>query len=81
MRGAALIAAAVMALACSACATTSGGDPLAGRSYRLDSGAADYDSLQRATALCNSRGGSLKPDNGADLTELSSYSCVIAKDK
>jgi putative hemolysin len=52
-----------------------------GRSYQLDAGTADYDSLKRATDLCKSRGGSLVPRQDANLEKLSDYSCVIPKSK
>ncbi len=76
-----LLLIAALGLMTTACATM--GDTPAqgakGRSYTLDEGPADYDSLHRATELCKSRGGSLVPVKDADLTELSDYSCVIPK--
>ncbi len=49
-------------------------------SYALGRGIADYDELARATADCRARGGTIKaPTNGGDPTQLSNYTCVVAK--
>jgi putative hemolysin len=74
---------AALSLGAAACSTVSQNatQGAQGRSYQLDPGTADYDSLQRATALCKSRGGTLVPRKDANLEELSDYSCVIPKSK
>ena len=74
---------AALCLTCTACATAgqNADQGAKGRSYQLDSGVADYDSLQRATALCKSRGGTLVPVKDANLEHLSDYTCVIPKGK
>ena len=49
-------------------------------SYALGRGVANYDELARATEDCRARGGTIKPPtNGGDPTQLSNYTCVIAK--
>jgi hypothetical protein len=77
---------AALAMTCASCAGASGSAAtspdaplMKNRSYQLDPGAADYDSLRRATELCKTRNGTLVPRKDADLTELSDYSCVIDK--
>ena len=78
-----LLLIATLSLTCAACASAgeSASDGAKNRSYQLDPGPADYDALQRASALCKTRGGSLVPRKDANLEQLSDYSCIIAKGK
>ena len=49
-------------------------------SYSLGRGIATYDELARATEGCRERGGTIKaPTNGGDPTQLSNYTCIVAK--
>ena len=49
-------------------------------SYSLGRGIATYDELARQTAICQSRGGTIRPaGQGGDPTQLSNYTCVIRR--
>jgi hypothetical protein len=49
-------------------------------SYSLGRGIATYDELRRQTEICAARGGTIRPtNNGGDPTQLSNYTCVIAR--
>ncbi|HYG28218.1 MAG TPA: hypothetical protein VD906_15110 [Caulobacteraceae bacterium] len=63
--------AAILALTLGACASES--------SYSLGQGTVTYDELQRQTEACKARGGTIRPNNQSELSELSNYSCVIPR--
>jgi hypothetical protein len=63
--------AAILALTLAACASET--------SYSLGQGIASYDELQRQTAACSARGGTIRPNNQSDPSQLSNYSCVIPR--
>ena len=49
-------------------------------SYTLGSGLMSYDGFRRATDLCKSRGGEVRPkDEGGDMAQMSNYLCFVPK--
>jgi hypothetical protein len=48
-------------------------------SYSLGRGVATYDELRRQTELCRERGGTIRPTEQGDPTQLSNYDCVIPR--
>ncbi|MDQ0462993.1 hypothetical protein QO010_000741 [Caulobacter ginsengisoli] len=65
-----------------ACATdgTSPTAQASDQSYTLGSGLMSYDGFRRATDLCKSRGGEVRPkDEGGDMAQMSNYICFVPK--
>ncbi len=52
---------------------------MAGASYDLDRGIANYDSLRTATATCTAKGGVIQARKGYEGRDLSDYECVVGK--
>ena len=61
----------IIALLLGACATETG--------YSLGQGTVTYDELQRQTEACKARGGTIRPNNQSEPSQLSNYSCVIPR--
>ncbi len=65
-----------------ACATDSAA-PTSGasdESYTLGNGLMSYDGFRRATDLCKSRGGEVRPkDEGGDMAQMGNYICFVPK--